>query len=430
MKNLIQNLLISFAKKIIAVQKPTVIAITGSVGKTSTRNAIAAVLEGSVRVRTNYANYNNEFGVPLTIVDEVSPGKDPAGWFKVLVKAWKLSKKVDPDFPQVLVLEYGADAPGDITALCDIAEPDIGVLTAISPVHAEGFGTIEELAKEKAVIIERAKVLAVMNGDDERVMKQKRKAGAEVVTYGLGDALVQAKNIRIEAREDFSFEPGEQFAETHFDIAANGEELPATLPNLIGRAQVSAAIAATAVGLSYGMALSEIIPRLAAIPPQAGRMRPIAGIKGSLILDDSYNAAPASVEAALEVLGKFKPYEGARRIAALGTMAELGQYSENEHRMIGMSAAAHVDLLVTVGIEAKIMHDACMEAGAEQHQCYHFASSEEAGRFLDKEVRKGDIVLVKGSQSTRMEKVVKDLMAEPLKAKDLLVRQSDKWLNE
>jgi UDP-N-acetylmuramoyl-tripeptide--D-alanyl-D-alanine ligase len=159
-------------------------------------------------------------------------------------------------------------------------------------------------------------------------------------------------------------------------------------------------------------------------------MNPIPGIKGSLILDASYNAAPASMGAALDVLASFTPQEGTRRIAVLGHMAELGQHSEQEHRLIGLKVGeVGVDLLLTVGELAGHIRQGAMEAGILEDHTQHVDSPEEAGRWLDREIRKGDIVLIKGSQSARTEKIVKDVMAQPLQAKDLLVRQEEIWLN-
>ena len=165
------------------------------------------------------------------------------------------------------------------------------------------------------------------------------------------------------------------------------------------------------------------------IPGEPGRMHPIAGIKGSLLLDDSYNAAPASMLAALEVLKQFIVVESARRIAVLGKMAELGSLTQDEHRMLGLRVAeGGVDLLVCVGEPAQDIRQGAMEAGMPEDHIQFFPDAKEAGRWLDREVKKGDVVLIKGSQSARMEWVVKDLMAEPLHAPDLLVRQDSKWL--
>jgi len=160
-----------------------------------------------------------------------------------------------------------------------------------------------------------------------------------------------------------------------------------------------------------------------------GRLNPIAGIKGSLIIDDSYNAAPLAMQNGLDVLKSFSlSTDDDRRIAVLGQMAELGQYTENEHRLIGMKVAECADLFLAVGENMRIAVESAKESGLDPNAIEWFANSEEAGRYLDREVKTGDIVYVKGSQSTRMEKVVKDIMAEPARADEILVRQDEKWL--
>lgn len=432
MKLFVQNLLIFLAKRIIRRHQPIVVAVTGSVGKTSTRNAIAAVLEPSFQLRTNLANYNNEFGIPLTIIGEPSPEKNIVGWLKVMAKAAKLAFLGDKNYPHLLVLEYGADKPGDIGVLCNIAQPDVSVLTVVSPVHAANYASFEQLIEEKTTLIRRTKVegLAVLNADDARVLDHRLESPAKVLTYGLSQfAEMRGFDYRLETRHDFTFDPGEQFAETHFQVEFKEEVLPANLPNLIGRAQVSAALAALAVGQHFDIALEDMIPRLATIKPQAGRMNPLPGIKKCLVLDDSYNAAPASMQAALEVLAQFVPQGDGARIAALGQMAELGRYSSNEHRLIGHKVAElGIDLLLTVGEAALDIQAGAIEAGLTDGQCVNFPDSVQAGRHLDATVGTGDVVLVKGSQSARMEKIVKDIMAQPLRAPELLVRQSEKWL--
>jgi len=432
MKKLVQRLLAWKARKIIEKYKPTIVAITGSVGKTSTRNAIAEVLGAKFIVRTNAENYNNEFGVPLTIIGEKSPERSVLGWLKVFWKADKLIFGSTASYPNMLVLEYGIDRPGDMNALCDIAQPDVAVLTAISPVHVENFPDVDALAQEKGTILRRVKSSgrAILNADDERVIGMRNAAAAHTMTYGFApNAEVRGENYRLETREDFSFEPGETFSEIHLDAITPQERGPVTLSNLVGKAQASAALAAIAVGRVFDMSLSDMAARLTRVTGQAGRMRPIPGIKGSLLLDDSYNAAPAAMRAAVEVLAQFSPSEGAKRIAVLGKMAELGRYSEEEHKKLGRQiAASGVSLLVTITEPAQDIRRGAIDAGFPEAQTQHFTSSEEAGRWLDFHIKKGDIILVKGAQSARTEKVVKDLMAEPLHATELLVRQYGKWL--
>lgn len=431
MKRFLERRLQAKAKAILAKYKPTVVAVTGSVGKTSTRNAIAVVLGARYRVRSPEQNYNNEFGVPLTIIGATSPGRSVWGWIKVLLKATRLILGTDRSYPNLLVLEYGADAPGDIKRLCGLAQPDVSVWTAVSPVHAANFPDKDALADEKAHIVRCVKPLglAIMNADDSTVMQLKSHAAAPVRTYGFSaSAHVRGENERVWVREDGSFEPGEAFVETQFDLVTEHGRAAVALPDLIGRPQASAALAAAAVGLHFGMAPEEIAARLLELKPQAGRMRAMPGIKGSLILDDSYNAAPASVAAALTVLAKWPLAEGSRRIAALGSMAELGQYSEAEHRMAGMQASQAADIILAVGEPARDLYRAAKEAGMDDTRVHWFGTSVEAGRWLDANVRAGDIVLVKGSQSARMEKAAKDILAEPLRAPELLCRQFGKWL--
>ena len=362
MKQFIQNLIQQKARRVILKYKPRIVAITGSVGKTSTKRAVAAVLNSKFIVRTAEENYNNEFGVPLAVLGEKSPGRSVFGWLRILLKRQK-------DFPQILVLEFGADKPGDISALCQLFPPEVGVVTAITPVHVENYGSdIENLAAEKCKLVESlpANGLAVLNGDDDRVRNFALKSHAPVVTYGFNSANIQGGELSIKTREDFSFEPGEVFATTNFAVRTKNNVYEVQLKNALGRSQVFAALAAIAVGEHFGLASNEMVSALAAVEPVNGRLRPLSGIKGSLIIDDSYNAAPASTAAALKVLSNFEPREDRRRIAVLGNMGELGTHSEAEHRNIGLQAATVVDLLVCVGNKAKGIAAGAREAGLDQ----------------------------------------------------------------
>lgn len=425
MKKLIQNAISNKARKLLVQHKPLIIAVTGSVGKTSARNAIASVLSAKFRVGTTIKNYNNEFGVPLTILGAQSPGKSIIGWLKILCSSPKT-------MPDVFVLEYGIDRPGDMKHLCNIAAPDIAVMTRISHVHAEHFRSIEELAEEKAVLLEHAKQLVVLNADDPRVLGMEGHAHVPILTYGFSSAAqIHASNYHLQTREDFSFEPGEHFSTITADVTTQDtDQLTFELKNLLGQHSVSALLPAIAIAKHLGLTREQILEKLPTTQFEPGRMNPIPGIKGSLIIDSSYNAAPASMSSALDVLAEFQPVEGARRIAVLGHMAELGQYAQQEHRMIGLKVGEiGVDLLLTIGELARDIRRGAIEAGIAQEGTQHFDSPTQAGRWLDGEIRKGDIVLVKGSQSARTEKVVKDIMAEPLRASELLVRQTEYWLN-
>ncbi len=430
MSSVFHTLLANVARKQLAVHTPHVIAVTGSVGKTSTRTAIAHALSVRFRVRTAQKNYNNEIGVPLAILGETSPGANAWEWAKLLVR--NMGKE---EMPEYLVLEYGADKPGDIAYLQTIAQPEVAVITAVSPVHVGNYPHYEALIEEKASLGDQIneKGLVVLNMDNEHTRAMKNRYRAQVITYGIHyEADVYAKDVAFFTRKDGDgrYMPGEEFARMTATIVAGSESADIVLVNCISETVLSAVLAACAVARFYGVPLTDAVRSLAKqTAPVHGRLNPISGIRGSLIIDDTYNAAPASMRAALDVLTAFTPGETHdRHIAVLGDMAELGTMTENEHRIIGRRVAEVADLFLAVGPNMRIAADEAIVAGMDHNRVEWFKDSVEAGRYLDQHVQGGDIVLIKGSQSMRMEKAVKDVMAEPLKASELLVRQESRWM--
>ena len=426
MKKMIISFLQNRAKDVLTKFHPKIVAITGSVGKTSTRKAITIVLSTKYKVRTAEKNFNNEIGVPLTILGMRSPGKNPFGWIKLFWKSYFIKT-----YPDVLVLEFGAYRSGDIAKLCRLAPPEVGVVTAISPVHAEYFSDINQLASEKGTLLLALPPdgFSAQNADDI-IVRDLPSSAFNKKTYGTSEADIVAKDISLETRLDDFFEPGETFATTRARIIVDGIEIGLMeLKNSIGYAPVMSCLASLCVAEAMGVSVKKALESLnSEFKPEPGRLNPLAGIKGSLIIDDSYNAAPASMKNGVSVLREFslsKPSN--RRIAVLGSMAELGMYSHDEHRMIGMEVARWADLFLAVGESMTDAVAAAKEAGMGQKAVEWFATSEEAGRYLDREIKTADIVYVKGSQSSRMEKVVKDIMARPESASILLVRQEKKW---
>lgn len=418
---LVARLLQSIAKHQIQKFHPTVIAVTGSVGKTTTKNAIAIALGSTLNVRTANKNYNNELGVPLAIFGEYSPGKDVWGWVKLIARQVFVKT-----FPNVLVLEYGADKPGDIQASCDIAQPNIAVITAVSPVHVSNYPNFGALVEEKTALARNvtAEGHVILNADDVTVAQMRKKTLAPVLTYG--------KSGHDAAITDIYTKVGEGACAfiTKASIVVEGETVNLVLKDVIGDAAVSACAAALLVAKHCDVPFEDASKALnESFKTQPGRMCPLAGIKGSLILDDSYNAAPASVHAALDVLASFKTLRGsARRIAVLGTMAELGTYGDEEHVGVGRRVAEVADVFVGAGPMMAKAADAALRAGMKSENIIRCEDSVHAGRWLDANVRDGDAVLVKGSQSARMEKAVKDILAEPLRAGELLCRQEEYWM--
>lgn len=433
MKTLIAKILKNLARKTVEAYKPIVIGVTGSQGKTSVRMAIASMLEHAGRsVRTSDQNYNNEFGFPLAILGMKSPGRSSLGWLKVLFSARRLSCGKDKNFPEILVLEYGADKKGDIDYLVSISRPTIAVLTGVSAVHSEKLGSVEEIAEEKSKLGKAVgkEGLVIVNGDDAHREILTAGVSAQIVHYGFSkDADVMIENIKLMTRPDGWFSSGDTAASLSVLVRGRKHSYSLEMKNVVGKPVAMTSSAAVAVAEHLNLDAMDIISSLSNIKSAPGRMSLISGVKGSLILDDSYNASPAAMKAAIETLAEFDPVVGARRIAALGYMAELGRYSEQEHKAVGaMAAEMGVEILLCVGEPARDIARAAAEAGMKRENIIELSSSVEAGRWLDRNVVSGDVVLVKGSQSSRMEKAVKDIMADPLRASDLLVRQYGKWL--
>jgi len=432
MKHLLQRVLAHLAKKTLRAYKPKVIAITGSVGKTSTRHAIVAAIGSTRRVRATGENYNNEIGVPLTILGERSPGRSFFGWLAVLWRGWRCSLGGAHNYPEILVLEYGADARGDIQYLCQIAKPYIAVVTAVGVAHAEFFGTLEDVKEEKGSLIRglAADGIAILNADDGNVADMCHLAKGSVVSYGLGLADITAQDIHVDMRPNGETLVGESLSRLTFLLKMGRDSVPVVMKDVIGDTHVRSVLAGAAVALQLGLSPDTIAKNVANYVPMPGRLRLLPGIKHALLIDDTYNASPEAVHAALEVLCSVPINPISQRIAAIGDMLELGRYSKQAHADVGKHVASlPIDLFVTVGEHARDAARSALEHGMAQTQVYTYANSVDAGRFLQERMKRGDVLLVKGSQGARMEKIVKELMAEPLKAPEVLVRQYGKWLS-
>lgn len=415
------------SKKIIKKYKPDVVGITGSVGKTSAKEAITVVLRSKFKVRCSSKNYNNEIGLPLTIIgEEKTPGHSVWGWIKIFFRAIGLVFGRDKEYPEILVLEMGADKPGDIEYLTDIAPCKVGVLTFISHAHTEFFKTIKKIAQEKRMIISHLKQdgFAVLNADNEMVMQNTGATKAEIITYGFNNiADLRASDVNVITDDKTGWPAG-----LNFKVVYKGNSVPVFLPGAMARPVISAALAGLAAGIIFGVNLVEGAQALSKLQPLAGHMRIVPGIKNTLLVDDTYNSSPEAAKSALESLAQINVRPGAQRYAVLGDMLELGGETENAHREVGFRIAElGIDYLITVGEAAKYIAKAAVEAGLDDHRIALFASSLEAGKFLQEKIKEGDAALIKGSQGVRMEKAVKEVMAEPLDAPRILVRQGSEW---
>ncbi len=420
MKKFVEKKLARDARRLLKRTQPEIIGITGSVGKSSAKQAVAAVLGGKFRVGASPKNFNTELGLPLAILELPNGGHSVWRWLKIFKKAAWRSVFPRKDYPKVLVLEMAADHPGDIAYLTSIAPPKIGVVTAVGESHAEFFGSVENVAKEKQTLIQKLpkEGQAVLNRDEERVWQMKERSKAPVIGFGFHEE-ADVRALDVSMRHVLEADGGCGMA---FKITAGGATVPVFLPGVIGKQSVYAALAAAAVGLAKGMNLVEISDGLAKYEPPPGRMRCLGGIKRTLLIDDTYNASPKSARAALETLRDLPIEEGKQKFAVLGDMLELGPVSVSGHEEIGkMAAEIGLGCLVLVGERMGDAKKAALAAGMPADKIFHFSKTEDAGRFVQERMHQGDIVLAKGSRGMHMECVVKELMAEPLRAAELLV---------
>jgi UDP-N-acetylmuramoyl-tripeptide--D-alanyl-D-alanine ligase len=409
------------AKLTVRKYQPRIIGITGSVGKTSAKEAIYSVLANHFRVRRNVKNYNNEIGVPLTVLGFTdSPGKNILKWFWYFLIATKNLIIKNKKYPEILILEMGADKPGDISYLTNIAKPNIAMITAIGHSHIEAFGSIKNILNEKSKILDKLDKndWAVLNFDDANLSNGIKNYDGKIKTFGQNkDADVYIYNIQIVKRND-----------TYgivFKLSHQGSETPIWLPNVLGWQHAVAAAAAAAVGLTLDMNLVEIGKALVSYHPARGRMRVLPGVKKSWLIDDTYNASPESSAAALEILAQM-PVQG-RKIAVFGDMLELGSHTEAGHNQVGKKLAElKIDYLFVIGEKSRDIARGAKEAGMSEDHIFHFPFTMEAGVFLQERMKENDIILIKGSRGSKMEQVVYEVMARPWDANDLLVGPVEK----
>ncbi|HVB75556.1 MAG TPA: alanine racemase [Ktedonobacteraceae bacterium] len=385
-----------YAHAILRLWHPTVIAVTGSVGKTSTKEAIAAVLSGSFATFKSWQNYNDALGLPLSL------GRLEARH-------------------EYVVLELGCDHPGEMKQLCQMIQPSIGVLTNISPTQLQYFGAVERLAEEYG------ELLATLPAHGAAVVNVDAVGTRFITSTGCTAPLItfapsMAQNTRV--------------AWDGLECAVSTVRLSS---HLLGEHHISTMLAAWTVGKYCGVGAVEMQRALASLYPLEGRLNPLAGKHGARLLDDTHNAAPASVAAGLETARLLSANQ---RVAVLGDMLRLGDYAEEAHRLVGQKAAECVDFLVARGEYASVVAEAARRAGMPEDSITITSTHEDAARAVERilmavegegrgcpgsDEQPGVVVLVKGSEETRMERVVERLMEQPEEARELLVRQTPGW---
>lgn len=428
-KKIIVKILEWESRLILKKYQPKIVAITGTVGKTSTKDAIFSVLKEFYHVRKSDKSFNSEIGVPLTIIGCPNGWLSPSQWIKNIFKGLFLILKTQ-DYPKWLVLEVGAGKPGDIEHISSWLHPDVVVITRFSetPVHVEFFKSPQHIIEEKSNLIHALKPdgILVLNFDDEQVMELRQKAKNRIISYGFNDgALLRASHEQIVYDTQGEFKTPQGIS---FKLNCEGSSLPVKMNGVFSKTFVYAALAGLAIVYDRDLNMLKAISGIDSYEVSPGRLSLISGIKNSLIIDDSYNASPIACEAGLHTLRDIG--DGRRKIAVLGDMLELGRYSNEAHKKVGECAASSSDILITVGLRARVIAEGALLAGMNEQVIYQFETTHDAGNFLQELLQPGDIALVKGSQSMRMERIVEEVMAHPEDKEKLLVRQEEEWKNK
>jgi UDP-N-acetylmuramoyl-tripeptide--D-alanyl-D-alanine ligase len=365
----VEDTLVALQTLATAVRKvwgKTLIAVTGSAGKTTTKEAIAHVLSTRFRVLKSEGNFNNHFGLPLMLV------------------------KLEPEY-DVAVIEMGMSHAGEIRALAKIAQPEIGVVTNVAPVHLEFFDSLAGIARAKYELVESlpANGVAVLNADDEYVSQFGRDFKGKVVMYGTrATADVRAEKIQSKGTEG-----------AEFDVVIGGVREHATLP-LVGEHNVLNVLAAVAVGVERGLKPAEAVGALATLAPGDKRGQ-VLQVGNVTVINDCYNSNPKALEAMVDALAAMA---AKRRIVVAGEMLELGPAGEEMHRQAGQHIAEKkIDALLGVRGLAQAMVDGARKAGGRAE---FVAGPEEAGEWLAREARDGDVVLLKASRGVKLEKAL------------------------
>ena len=412
---LLTSLLESKAKKLLKKYKPKIVAVVGSVAKTSTKLAIATVLNERFKVLAHQGSYNVPLSVPLAMFDIQIPLniRSPISWFKVLSAMNKTIKSGDYPY-QVLVIELGTDHPGEIGYFRKYLKPDIAVVTAVSPEHMAGFGTLEAVAREELTVAQYAKLTLINRDDVSGVFANFVPEGTNLDTFGTSG--IAEYRFMLD-----SFEPGQGF--TGKFVSPEFGQKTVKL-QVVGEHNIRTAVAAGTVGIKLGMAQQQILAGLQKIRPVEGRMNLLRGVNNSTIIDDTYNSSPLATVAALQTLYQFK---APQRIAILGSMNEMGDFSKTAHEEVAMACdPGMLDWVVLVGAEAKkYMLPVLQKRGVRTES---FLSPYEAGVFVHKVMQTSAVILAKGSQNGVFCEEALKMILHSTEEEKQLVRQTADWM--
>jgi UDP-N-acetylmuramoyl-tripeptide--D-alanyl-D-alanine ligase len=347
----------------------TVIAVTGSAGKTTTKESIARLLSAKYHVLKSEANLNNHYGLPLQLL------------------------RLEPEH-DLAVVELGMNHAGEISALAALAEPNVGIVTCVAPVHIGFFNSVADIARAKYELIQclPANGTAVLNADDEYVSQFGRDFPGRVITFGI--------NHPADVRADAIHESGPDGSQ--FDVVAGGRRARATLP-LIGRHNIYNALAAIAVAMVGGLKLEEAVSGVALLTP-ADKRGQVLTVNGATVINDCYNSNPRALDFVVDALAAMAIPAGGRRIVVAGEMLELGKHTDELHHRSGAHIAEKkIDVLLGVRGAAHKFVEAAAEGGVHAE---FVETPEQAGEWLAREIRPGDLVLLKASRGVKLEKAL------------------------
>ena len=416
LKLIVSGILALLAHAVVRRYRPNIVMISGSVGKTSTKDAVAEVLATRFFVRKSDKSFNSEFGVPFTIFGVRNPWGNPLAWISVIKNA--LALLILPNhYPNMLVLEVGADKPSDLAQILKIATPDAVVITRLPeiPVHVEAYSSPDAVREEEfspALALHSGAPL-IISADDAYALDRAVRISTRIISYGTAD------DSSVRVTDSYFYKIEGNVAGMQANVVVNDEKGSLVVKGSVGTTQLLPVAAAIAVASAFNITLTEAIKALESYEPPPGRGRLLQGKNGSIIIDDSYNSSPVAVEEALAALKSFP--DAKRRIAVLGDMLELGRYSVLEHKRISTIASDSADIIVAVGIRARAF---ISEPGNAEVMLFDNSSS--AAQALPALIREGDVILVKGSQSIRTERIVEALLADSSDS-SRLVRQEKEW---
>lgn len=432
------------SRRVLTMKDPIVIAVTGNIGKTTTKDYIFSFLKykfvknKQLTVRASQKSENSEFGVNLTILGEKNAWNNGLKWAKIILKhLFKFSYK---NYPEVLVLEVGADKPGDIKYITSIIKPDLVVLTAFqkSPTHGEFFQSIEQHINEKKYLVEKMKKdgVIVYNSDDEvmsKMAEEKVNRNPRIKIFSFG--YKEDSNVQIVENTNLYNDDAEIVGvkmRFYLKLENYSEELELRLLGVVGEAHAYSVAAAVCVSMLNGYGKEDLQNAMRNLESgdllSKSRMRLLTGVNNSIIIDDSYNSSPKASVNAIETVSKI--LNKGKKIAILGHMAELGEKTKVEHFKIGMLAAKYFDVIIFSGRCNDYYLEGVRETKMDLSKIFLAKDAQDVMQIINENnlVKENDLILVKGSQSARLEKVVVSLLVNP-RDRDMVCRQDAEWQN-